>query len=1514
MRKVTLKSSSYKILISFSILFLSVLLFDLYCITASFASNKETEYLKHTPNAPRTASDWHWYKTTKFGYVISYPIDLPIQERVNQYQAYYQGVPSDLQFGERIHIITRIPPLSKEYIRSIWPDASEVLLKGNIHALKTEQHYGRNPYDIVNSKHIEYFIEANGATYFLIFNSTGDVNADWRDEHIFGKMVASFTVLPSRTYRSNEAVDARDTDGFDFPVDPRDGSSGRPPWYASFNAQNPYLNKWSNCYGKTMSQLQHTGEDWFRNAGSNVYAIANGRVIWAGRWDNADAIIIEHRLPSGQSTPWGNPLIYSMYGHVNRKVSQWSDVSRGQVIAQIYNWGSNSHTHFEIRRYGNMQDAPEWVNGRRLCMKAGWPGPGYTDTDANPEWWGYIKPSDWIDHHRPGGGGGGNTCPAPSLLSPGDGETVHERHVRLDWAAPQCSGLRGYTLHITTGSDPEDGIIKDTGVGPDEYTYDFPHDGTFYWHVAAWSGDNRGPWASRRIVIDTSQPPPSNCPINADQIALFMDDDYRGRCVVKNVGEYPNPGAIGLPNDSISSVKVGSNVKAVLCKHDGFNDCETFEHDDNHLGDNHIGNDQVSSVKVERRESSCPINADQVALFEHDNFRGRCVVKGIGEYPNPPAMGFPNDTASSIRIGSNVKAILCKHDGFNDCETFEHDDSHLSDNHIGNDQLSSLKVQRRTQSPPAKPRMKSPQDGATISQGADVVLDWDSSTNATEYAAEYWKEGGARHNSGHHSRTEWHLGKLSPGRYHWHVEAYNMGGAQWSGWSDEWTFEIRPPAPSATFDAWPLSGQAPLKVRFHIVSTDNMSSCTWHYGDGQTGHSCNSYHDHTYSQAGDYTVRLDVSGPGGSNNKIRNNYISVSSKTATNTPTPTPTRTRRPPTNTPTPTATTTPTPSAQDLQFSGRVIDQDGRPLPRFAYIQVWGSNLSGRNSIQRWVANLVTDANGNFFWKAPTGVRYRFYYFHPYPINNWSSYKVIGVTPGIGGEVWNGDWIRYPIVSLGNGNYSGSIFTLSTNNNSATATPTPSPTPNLPTDEWLGEYYDNESLQGRPKLVRRDENIDFDWKEASPAPGLPSDHFSIRWVRKIDFSAGYYTFMIERDDGARLWIDDQLIFDKWTWGRDAHEVKQNLSEGEHIVRFEMYEHEGWAMAKLAWTQGDTTPPTGDFTEPARDAEVSAPVWLRVDVHDDAGGSGIDYIKFTSNGTGRWQEISRDRTPPYEVLWDMSGVPTGQRFMIGAEIHDKAGNRTDRIRWITKQDSSSSDTTPPSGDFTAPRPNASITAPVWLRVNASDSESGIDYVKFTSNGTGRWQEISRDRTPPYEVLWDMSGVPAGQRFMIGAEIHDKAGNRTDRIRWITKQSNENDVSPDSYEPDNAPDMAKWYFFIDSPDGHNFHVSNDEDWIKIEGLDGRYVLETYNLGSNADTVMELYYYTDDDPLARDDDSGVGLASRITYTFWEDGFFRVRIRPFSSEKTGKNSNYYFHIVPEEAILQNGDDLSDKHAIR
>lgn len=80
-------------------------------------------------------------------------------------------------------------------------------------------------------------------------------------------------------------------------------------------------------------------------------------------------------------------------------------------------------------------------------------------------------------------------------------------------------------------------------------------------------------------------------------------------------------------------------------------------------------------------------------------------------------------------------------------------------------------------------------------------------------------------------------------------------------------------APFANFYGTPTSGTAPLTVQFTDQSTGNITSRLWDFGDGQTSTATNP--SHTYQNAGTYTVKLTVTGAGGSNTKIRNNYIEV---------------------------------------------------------------------------------------------------------------------------------------------------------------------------------------------------------------------------------------------------------------------------------------------------------------------------------------------------------------------------------------------------------------------------------------------------------------------------------------------------------------------------------------------------------------------------------------------------------------------------------------------------------------
>lgn len=69
--------------------------------------------------------------------------------------------------------------------------------------------------------------------------------------------------------------------------------------------------------------------------------------------------------------------------------------------------------------------------------------------------------------------------------------------------------------------------------------------------------------------------------------------------------------------------------------------------------------------------------------------------------------------------------------------------------------------------------------------------------------------------------------------------------------------------PVAAFTCDKTSGNVPLTVKFSSVSTGEISSYSWVFGDGTTSDAENP--SHTYNNYGTYTAVLTVTGPGGTN-------------------------------------------------------------------------------------------------------------------------------------------------------------------------------------------------------------------------------------------------------------------------------------------------------------------------------------------------------------------------------------------------------------------------------------------------------------------------------------------------------------------------------------------------------------------------------------------------------------------------------------------------------------------------
>ena len=129
--------------------------------------------------------------------------------------------------------------------------------------------------------------------------------------------------------------------------------------------------------------------------------------------------------------------------------------------------------------------------------------------------------------------------------------------------------------------------------------------------------------------------------------------------------------------------------------------------------------------------------------------------------------------------------------------------------------------------------------------------------------------------------------------------------------------------------------------------------------------------------------------------------------------------------------------------------------------------------------------------------------------------------------------------------------------------------------------EFYDNPRLEGRPVLSRRDSTVDVLWTFNPPARGLGTDWYAVRWSGTL--TAGddpVVRLGVEGSDGWRLWLDDQVLIDRWyKQSSGTHLAAVRIEPGSvHQVRLEYFETTGNASVRLVWERSSDAPTNGDL------------------------------------------------------------------------------------------------------------------------------------------------------------------------------------------------------------------------------------------------------------------------------------------------------------------------------------------------
>ncbi len=132
------------------------------------------------------------------------------------------------------------------------------------------------------------------------------------------------------------------------------------------------------------------------------------------------------------------------------------------------------------------------------------------------------------------------------------------------------------------------------------------------------------------------------------------------------------------------------------------------------------------------------------------------------------------------------------------------------------------------------------------------------------------------------------------------------------------------------------------------------------------------------------------------------------------------------------------------------------------------------------------------------------------------------------------------------------------------------------IPSEQWLppagnglaAEYFNNTSLSYLT-LARTDAQVNFDWAGRSPDPAIYPNQFSARWSGwLLPRHSETYTLTTTTVDGARLWINDQLLIDDWTTGLRTRTCVISLTAGQLAkLRMECFNSSGNGRAQLSWS-----------------------------------------------------------------------------------------------------------------------------------------------------------------------------------------------------------------------------------------------------------------------------------------------------------------------------------------------------------
>jgi len=216
---------------------------------------------------------------------------------------------------------------------------------------------------------------------------------------------------------------------------------------------------------------------------------------------------------------------------------------------------------------------------------------------------------------------------------------------------------------------------------------------------------------------------------------------------------------------------------------------------------------------------------------------------------------------------------------------------------------------------------------------------------------------------------------------------------------------------------------------------------------------------------------------------------------------------------------------------------------------------------------------------------------------------------------------------------------------------------------DGLAGNYFNGMNFD-TPAYARKDATVNFNWGSGSPNAAVNADAFSARWTGQIQPRySGTYTFYLNSDNGRRLWINNQLVVDKWIddWGTEYSGTILLTAGKKYDIKLEYFEDYGGAGCKLEWSsllQGrEVVPqsqlysnvfPSVSITAPSNNANFTPPANVNVTATASDSDGSITNVDFYNGAT-----LLASTTSPYNYAWN--NLPVGT-YSIKAVATDNKG------------------------------------------------------------------------------------------------------------------------------------------------------------------------------------------------------------------------------------------------------------------